>query len=159
LTIYQWFDLKITSTVFSGLASKPVMKVSPSLASKPIVGFLFEPQNKGGGGFPGFGIKIGSYGLVIWASKSSRWFLCLDIKIKQATVYRLRYKTDGRATAWDTCRDLEFFSQTSRLVDARSRVVHVASSRRLHRLKAEDEWVNTTNCVRPFYHRINIFMY
>jgi hypothetical protein len=50
---------------FSGLASKPVMKVSPSLASKPIVGFLFEPQNKGGGGFSGFGIKIGSYGLVI----------------------------------------------------------------------------------------------
>jgi hypothetical protein len=50
------------------------MKVSPSLTSKPIVGFLFEPQNKGGGGFPGFSIKIGSYDLVIWASKSSQWF-------------------------------------------------------------------------------------
>jgi hypothetical protein len=75
------------------------MKVSPGLTSKPIVGFLFEPQNKGGGGFPGFSIKIGSYDLVIWASKSSQWFLCLGIKIKQATIYRLRYKTDGRAMA------------------------------------------------------------
>jgi hypothetical protein len=84
---------------FFRFGQKPVMKVSPSLASKPIVGFLFEPQNKGGGGFPGFGIKIGSYSLVIWASKSPQWFLCLGIKIKQATVYRLRYKTDGRATA------------------------------------------------------------
>jgi hypothetical protein len=72
LTICQWFGLKTTGTVFSGLASKPVMKVSPSLASKPIVGLLFKPQNKGGGEFPGFDIKIGSYGLVIWDSKSSQ---------------------------------------------------------------------------------------
>jgi hypothetical protein len=47
-----------TGTVFSGLASKPVL------------GFLVEPQNKGGGGFSGLGLKTGSYGLVIWALKS-----------------------------------------------------------------------------------------
>jgi hypothetical protein len=33
-------------------------------------GFLVEPQNQGGGGFPGFVLKIGSYNLVILASKS-----------------------------------------------------------------------------------------
>jgi hypothetical protein len=57
-------------TVFAGLASKLVVTVSPSLASKPVVGFLVELQNQGGGGFPGLGLKTGSSGLVIWASKS-----------------------------------------------------------------------------------------
>jgi hypothetical protein len=31
-------------------------------------GFLVEPQNQGGGGFPGLDLKIGSSGLVIWDS-------------------------------------------------------------------------------------------
>jgi hypothetical protein len=51
--------------------------------------------------------KTGSYSLVICASKSPRRFLGLCLKIKWATVYRLRHKTDGRMkTARDTCRDL-----------------------------------------------------
>jgi hypothetical protein len=58
------------ATVFSSLALQLVATVSPGLVSKPVVGFLVEPQNKGGGGFPGFGLKTGSFGLVIWASKS-----------------------------------------------------------------------------------------
>jgi hypothetical protein len=33
-------------------------------------GFLVESQNQGGGGFLGLGLKTGSSGLVIWASKS-----------------------------------------------------------------------------------------
>jgi hypothetical protein len=57
-------------TVFSSLASKLVAMVSPSLASKPAVCFLVEPQNQDGGGFPGLGLRTGSSGLVIWASKS-----------------------------------------------------------------------------------------
>jgi hypothetical protein len=85
-TVCEWFDLKTTwtvssdlsskptvtvfaslapkpvATVFSSLSSKLVVTVSPSLASKPAVGFLVEPQNQTGGGFPGFGFKIGSYG-------------------------------------------------------------------------------------------------
>jgi hypothetical protein len=44
--------------------------VSHGLASKPMVDFLVEPQNQGGGGFPGLGLKTGSSGLIIWASKS-----------------------------------------------------------------------------------------
>jgi hypothetical protein len=35
-----------------------------------MVGFLVEPQNQGGEGFLSLGLKTGSSGLVIWASKS-----------------------------------------------------------------------------------------
>jgi hypothetical protein len=63
---------KPVTTVFAGLAVKPVATVSPGLASKPTVGFLVEPQNQGGGGFSGLGLKTGSSGLVILASKSPR---------------------------------------------------------------------------------------
>jgi hypothetical protein len=61
---------KPAATVFSSLASKLVATVSPSLTSKPTVSFLVEPQNQGGGGFSGLGLKTDSSGLVIWASKS-----------------------------------------------------------------------------------------
>jgi hypothetical protein len=47
------------ATVFSGLASKPVAMVFSSLSSKSVVGFLVEPQNQGGGGFIGLGLKTG----------------------------------------------------------------------------------------------------
>jgi hypothetical protein len=79
VTVCEWFCLKTTRTVFVGLASKLVATVfssltsklvatvSPGLASKSAVGFLVEPQNQGGGGFPGLGLKTGSSGLVIWA--------------------------------------------------------------------------------------------
>jgi hypothetical protein len=104
--VCKWFDIKITQTVSSGLASKPTAAVSSGLASKPaamvfsslasklvamvspgfaskhVVGFLVEPQNQGGGGFPGLGLETGSFGLVIWASKSPRRFLCLGLKTK-----------------------------------------------------------------------------
>jgi hypothetical protein len=87
--VCEWFGLKTTRTVFASLASKPVATVSsglaskpaatvfsslPSklvatvslgLASKPAVDFLVEPQNQGGGGFPGMGLKTGSSGLMI----------------------------------------------------------------------------------------------
>jgi hypothetical protein len=116
--VCEWFDLKTTwtvftdlaskpvATVFSGLASKPVATVSPGLALKPAVGFLVEPQNQGGGGFPGLGLKTGSSGLVIWVSKSPRRFLGLTLKTKQTSVCRLHHKTDGGRSAWDMRRDL-----------------------------------------------------
>jgi hypothetical protein len=68
--------------------------VSSSLASKPAGGFLVEPQNRGGGGFPSLGLKTDSYGLVIWVSKSPLQFLGLG------------HKTDGGRSARDTRRDL-----------------------------------------------------
>jgi hypothetical protein len=97
--VCEWFGLKTTRTVFTGLASKPVVTVSSGLASKPavmvfsslasklvatvspgltskaVVGVLVEPQNQGGVGFPDLGLKTGSSSLVIWASKSPRRFL------------------------------------------------------------------------------------
>jgi hypothetical protein len=69
-------------------------------------GFLVEPQNKGGRRFPGLGLKTGSSGLVIWASKSPQRFLGLCLKIKWASVCRLRHKTDGGRSVRDTRRDL-----------------------------------------------------
>jgi hypothetical protein len=56
---------KPTAMVFAGLVSKTVATVSPVLASKPTVGFLVEPQNQCGGGFPGLGIKDDSSDLMI----------------------------------------------------------------------------------------------
>jgi hypothetical protein len=101
-TVSSGLASKPVVTVFSSLASKLVATVSPGLALKPAVGFLVEPQNQGSGGFLGLGLKTGSYGLVIWASKSPRWFLDLRLKTKQASVCRLHHKTDGGRSARDT---------------------------------------------------------
>jgi hypothetical protein len=78
--VYGGLASKPAAIVFFSLASKLVATVSPSLTSKPADGFLVEPQNLGGGGFPGLGLKTGSSGLVIWASKSLRRFLGLGLK-------------------------------------------------------------------------------
>jgi hypothetical protein len=56
--VHQWFDLKTTrtvfsgltlkpmATVFSGLVSKPVVTISPGLTLKPVVTVSqFGPQN------------------------------------------------------------------------------------------------------------------
>jgi hypothetical protein len=130
VTVCEWFGLKTTRMVFTsltsklvvtvsnGLASKPdvtvfsssvsklVVTVSSDLASKPEVGFLGEPQNHGGGGFPGLGLKTGSSSLVICVSKSPRRFFGLGLKTKWASVCRLCHKTDRERSAWDTRRDL-----------------------------------------------------
>jgi hypothetical protein len=65
VTVFAGLAAKPVASIFTGLASKPVVTVSPGLASKPADGFLVEPQNQGGGGFPGLGIKTGSSSLVI----------------------------------------------------------------------------------------------
>jgi hypothetical protein len=103
----------------SGLASKPLGWFVSDLASKPlgrvswlslktkVDGFSRFGLKTGGYGFPGLGLKIGNYGLVIWDSKSPRWFLSLGLKTKRATVYRLCHKTDERMkTARGTRPDL-----------------------------------------------------
>jgi hypothetical protein len=52
VTVSGGLASKPTATVFSSLASELVVTVSPGLASNLAVGFLVEPQNQGGGGFP-----------------------------------------------------------------------------------------------------------
>jgi hypothetical protein len=64
-TVFASLASKPVAMVFFSLASKLVAMVSPGLALKPMVGFLVEPQNQGGGGFSGLGLKTGSFGLVI----------------------------------------------------------------------------------------------
>jgi hypothetical protein len=103
----------------SGLASKPLERFSlvwpqnqwrqfsPVWSQNWWRRFLpVWPQNQGSGGFPGLGLKTGSSGLMIWASKSPRQFLGLGLKIKQASVCRLRHKTDRGRLTRDTRRDL-----------------------------------------------------
>jgi hypothetical protein len=128
--VCEWFGLKTTRTIFTGLASKLVVTVSGGLALKPVatvfsslalklvtmvspglpsksaVGFLVEPQNQGDVGFLGLSLKIGSFDLMIWTLKSSRRFLGLGLKISQASVCQLHHKTNGGKSAWDTRRDL-----------------------------------------------------
>jgi hypothetical protein len=82
VTGFSGLASKQVATVFSSLFSKLAATVSPGLASKLTVSFFVEPQNQGGGGFFGLGLKIGSSGLVIWASKSSQWFFGLCLKTK-----------------------------------------------------------------------------
>jgi hypothetical protein len=106
MTVSGGLTSKHVVTVSGGLASKPVVTVSLGLASKSTVVFLVEPQNQDGGGFSSLGLKTGSSDLVIWASKSPRWFLGLGPKTKQDSVCRLCYKIDGVWSAWDTHRDL-----------------------------------------------------
>jgi hypothetical protein len=97
--VFAGLASKPVAMVSSSLASKVVATVSPGLASKPVVSFLVEPQNQGGGGFFGLGLKADSSGLVIWASKSPRWFLSLGLKTKWASVCQLCHKTDGGRSA------------------------------------------------------------
>jgi hypothetical protein len=106
VTVSSGLASKPTATIFSSLASKLVVTVSFGLASKLVVGFLVEPQNQCGGGFPGLGLKTGIFGLVIWVSKSPQQFIGLGLKTKQVSVCRLRHKTDGGRLARDTRRDL-----------------------------------------------------
>jgi hypothetical protein len=82
-TVFAGLASKSVATVFSNLALKLVVTVSPDLASKPRVDFLVEPQNQGGGGFPGLGLKTDSSDLVIRVSKSPRRFLGLRLKTNQ----------------------------------------------------------------------------
>jgi hypothetical protein len=70
--------------------------------------------------------------------------------------------------AWDMCRDLAacfnwkqvalgFSSLSSKLVEARRRVVHVASSRRLRQDQVEDRRVDAMGCVRAYYSYFVVF--
>jgi hypothetical protein len=106
VTVFSGLASKLVAMIFSSLASKLVAMVSPGLASKSVVDFLVDPQNQGGGGFPGLGLKTSSSALVIWASKSLPRFLGLGLKMKWASICRLCHKTDGGRSARDTCQDL-----------------------------------------------------
>jgi hypothetical protein len=156
------FASKPTMMVFSSLASKLVATVFPGLVSKSVVGFLFEPQNQSGGRFSGLDLKTDSSGLVIYASKSPRWFLSLDPKMMWASVCWLRHKIDRGRSARDTHRDLAACFAWKQVwlgfpSEARRWVVHVAPSRRLRRRQVEDGRVDATDCIGPCYPTFVVF--
>jgi hypothetical protein len=114
------------------------------------------------------GLKTGNSGLVIWYLKSPQWFLGLCLKIKRASVYQLHHKTVRERMTWDMHQDLAAFfgwkqvgvgfpNLVSRLVEVRRQVVHMTSSRRLHRVDAEDGWADPMDYGGPFYFKIIIF--
>jgi hypothetical protein len=75
----------------SGLTSKPLDRVSWLSLKIKVYGLsVVWPENHWDR-FPGLGLKAGSYGLMIWDSKSLR-FLGLDLKTKWATVCRYTTK-------------------------------------------------------------------
>jgi hypothetical protein len=92
--VCQWFDLKITVTVFSGLTLKPMAMVSSGVASKLVARvFRFRPQNQY--------VRFGDLDLKI--TMMVFWF---GHQNQAASVCRLRHKTDGGRTVWDTCQEL-----------------------------------------------------
>jgi hypothetical protein len=96
-----------------------VVTVSPDLASKPVVDFLVEPQNQGGGGFFDLGVKITAtaswivsqnqigFGLSIapqnrrrevGAGHVSRSSRLLDMEVSLTRVFQSGLKSGGDAT-------------------------------------------------------------
>jgi hypothetical protein len=131
---------------------------------------LVEPPNQGGGGFPGLGLKTGSYGLVIWGLKIT--VMVSSFGPQNQAGFNLSVAPENRwedEMAWDTRRDpaacltwnqvwLEFPSLVSRLAEARRWVVHVVPSRRLHRSHVEDGWVDAMGCIGPCYPCFGVFI-
>jgi hypothetical protein len=120
VTVFVGLASKPVATVFSSLASKLVAMVSPGLASKPAISFLVESQNQGGGGFSNLCLKTGSSGLVIYASKSPRRFLGLGLKTNQASICQLRHR-------WREV-DTGYASRSSGLFDVEASLARVFQS-------------------------------
>jgi hypothetical protein len=115
------------ATIFSGLASKPMVMFSSGLTSKSVVSFLVQPHNQGGG-FSDLSFKI---------TTAISWFVPQNQVSDGLSVAPQNRREDE--TVWDTHRDiavcftwkqvrLGFFSLTLRLAETRRRVVHVAPS-------------------------------
>jgi hypothetical protein len=99
------------------------------LASKPLARFLPVWSQNQWRRFSGLDLKIGSSGLVIWFSKSPRWFLSLGFKTKRTSICRLHHKINRGRSAWGTHQNLAacfawkqvtlgFLSLASRLLEA-----------------------------------------
>jgi hypothetical protein len=67
---FLWFDLKTGGDGFLQFGHKTGGDNFFWFGLKTGGGFLIEPQNQGGGGFSGLGLKTSNYSLVIYASKS-----------------------------------------------------------------------------------------
>jgi hypothetical protein len=94
VTVSTSLTSKPVMMVSGGLASKPVATVSTGLTSTPAVTvFRFGPQNRR--------LRFDDLDFKITATVS--WF---EPKTKRDSVCRLRHKTGGEKSVWDTHRDL-----------------------------------------------------
>jgi hypothetical protein len=125
----------------SGLTSKPLVRFSSDWPQNRWLRFSPVWSQNRWLRFFGLDPKIDSSGLMIWASKSPWLFFGLCLKIKHASVYQLRHKTDRGRTACDTRWDLvayfarkqvalRFPSLVLRLADTWRRVVHMTPGAR-----------------------------
>jgi hypothetical protein len=93
----------------------------------------------------------------------------LDLKTKQASVYRLRHKLTGRCDGVGHASrssgllhvevSLAMVSQSGlKSAEARRREMHVALSRMLRQSQVEDGRVDSTGCVGPCYPYFTVFI-
>jgi hypothetical protein len=122
-------------------------------------------------GFPGLGVKTGSYRLVICASKSPRQFDNLGLKISTtvswfgpqnqmsyglSVVLQNGWEDEVGLLYLEASQDRVFQFNLKTSGDT-VWMVHVTSSLRLRRVEAEDGPVDATECVRPFYSNFIVF--
>jgi hypothetical protein len=130
--ICEWFDLKTTRTIFSGLASKLVATIFSGFASKPVPQVSRFGHQNGQLQFDDLCLKITA--MVSWCRLQNQAGFGLSVAPQN------RRREDGveQASKSGGLLRLEesharFSSLASRLAEARRRVVHVAPSQRLHR--------------------------
>jgi hypothetical protein len=135
----SWFSLKTKVDGFSRFGLKICGYGSFGLASKPLARDSW------------FGPQIGSYGLLIWPTKSPWWFLGFGLKTKWAMVCRLWHKTNERMkTVRDARQDLAacfawrwvglgFPNLASRLAECHTRFLRPKPD--AHRMYAQDQVV------------------
>jgi hypothetical protein len=124
-------------TVLSGLTSKPVATVSPSLSSKPVAQVSqFGPQNRQMW-FGDLGLKITASGFSFEPEKQTGYVLSVVAQNRREGIGAGHGSRSSGLLHVEASR-AKVFQFALKLAKARRRVVHVASSWRLHRDEAED---------------------
>jgi hypothetical protein len=146
---------KPVATIFSSLTSKPVTMVSPDLALKSVVARVsrFWLQN--------WQLRFSDLGIKITATIS--WFwpqnqVGFDLSV--ASQNRQRRSGHASRSSGLLCVKVSLarVSQfASKLVEARRRVVHVALLWRSCEDQVENGWVDTTDCIGPYYAYFAVF--
>jgi hypothetical protein len=127
-----------------------------------VVGFLVEPQNQGGEGFSGLGLKTDSYGFgdlglkitttVSWFGTQNQAGFCLSV----APQNRLREVDPGHALKSSSLLDVKV--SLARVFQSGLKTDGGATTQRLRRKQAEAGRVDMTGCVGPCYPCFTVFL-
>jgi hypothetical protein len=132
------------------------------LTSKPVVGFLVEPQNQGGGGFSGLGLKTDSYGfgdLGLKITTTVSWFGTQNqagFGLSVAPQNRLREVDLGHALKSSSLLGVKV--SLARVFQSGLKTDGGATTQRLRRKQAEAGRVDMTGCVGPCYPCFTVFL-